>query len=209
MAQGLFRKTMVAFFAGGLVMLLLGAGILLWQKSYFDSFLRPQPPDSMPVQAVVVFAGGEERLDKGVEEANRRGAENFIFTSGRMDDIRFYILQAGGLRKSRIWINEGFTYTDGDARYAAKLLKKLKVHRAVLVTSWYHLPRSAFLLHMYLAFSGIQFDTVMADTPPDDARDQRLFQMEMVKFWGSLGRAALEAYREMSHSTPKPASATS
>ncbi len=85
MAQGFFKKIMVAFFAGVLVMLLLGAGILLWQRNYFDSFLRPQPTDSLPVQAVVVFAGGEDRLDKGVAEANRRGAEYFIFTSGRLD----------------------------------------------------------------------------------------------------------------------------
>jgi uncharacterized SAM-binding protein YcdF (DUF218 family) len=207
MAQGFFKKIMVAFFAGGLVILLLGAGILFWQKSYFDSFLRPQPLDSLPVQAVVVFAGGNDRLDKGVEEANRRGAANFIFTSGRQMEIRFEILEAGGLKNSRLWVNREVTYTDGDARYAAELLKKLKVQRALLVTSWYHLPRSAFLLRLYLAFSGIQIETVPSDAPPDDAGHQRIFQMEMVKFWGSLGRAALQAYREMSHSAPKTASA--
>jgi uncharacterized SAM-binding protein YcdF (DUF218 family) len=205
MAQGFFKKIMVAFFAGVLVMLLLGAGILLWQKTYFDSFLHPQPEDALPVQAVVVFAGGEDRLDKGVEEANRRGAAQFIFTSGRLDDVRFAILKAGGLKNSRVWVNQGFTYTDGDARYAAELLKKLKVQRAILVTSWYHLPRSAFLLHLYLAFSGIQFETITSDDPPDNARDQRIFEMELVKFWGSLGRAALHAFEEMSHPAPKPA----
>ncbi len=93
---------------------------------------------------------------------------------------------------------------DGDARYAAETLKKLKVQRAILVTSWYHLPRSAFLLRLYLAFSGIRIETATSDIPPDYARDQRIFQMELVKFWGSLGRVALHAFEEMSHPAPKP-----
>ncbi|HXL72903.1 MAG TPA: YdcF family protein [bacterium] len=205
MAQGSFKKFMVAFFAGIFLVLALGAGALFWQRSYFYSFLHPQPADSQPVQAVVVFQGDDDysRLDKGVAEANRKGAAYFIVSSGVTDDIRFEILKVGGLPKAQVWVNQQTTTTDGDARYAAELLKKLKVQKAVLITSWFHLPRSAFLLRLYLANTGIQVQPINSDDPPADARDERIFQMEMVKFWGSLGRAALFALHGISQSVPQ------
>jgi uncharacterized SAM-binding protein YcdF (DUF218 family) len=203
-ASGFFKKTILAFLAGILVMLLLAAGILFWQKSYFESFLRAQPPDSQPVQAVVVFEGDDDysRLDKGVEVANRRGADYLIVTTGKLDEVKFEILKADGLRKARLWLNQEPSTTDSDARYAAEVLKKLKVQRAVLVTSWFHLPRSNFLLRLYLAFSGIHIVPIAADSPPEDAENQRIFQMEYVKLWGSLGRAGIFAFKGISHPSP-------
>src|ERR1700722_586484 len=147
MAQGLVKKITLAFLAGILVCLLLGAGILFWQKSYYDSLLRPAPLDSRPIQAVVVFSGGLDRLEKGVAEVNQRGVTNFIISSDKINDVRFEILQDGGISPNvKLWVNEKSTTTDADARYAADILKKIKADRAVLVTSWFHLPRSAFLL---------------------------------------------------------------
>src|SRR5579863_1004426 len=154
MAPGFFKKIVLAFFAGVLVMLLLGAGILFWQKSYFDSLLHIQPQDSQPIQAVVVFEGGIDRIDKAVDEANRVRASYYIVSSGNLEDMRFNILQAGGLQSAKLYVNGQAGTTDSDARYAAGLLKQLKVRKAILVTSWFHLPRSAFLLRLYLAFSG-------------------------------------------------------
>lgn len=205
MAQGFFKKILLSFFAGILAMLLLAAGILFWQKSYFESFLQAQAPDSQPVQAVVVFEGDDDysRLDKGVEVANRRGADYLIVTTGKLDEVKFEILKADGLRKARLWLNQEPSTTDSDARYAAGVLKKLKVQKAVLVTSWFHLPRSIFLLRLYLAFSGIHVEPVAPDKPPEDAKNERIFQMEYVKFWGSLGRAGIFAFKEISHPSPK------
>jgi uncharacterized SAM-binding protein YcdF (DUF218 family) len=204
MAQGLVKKIMLAFFAGILVCLLLGAGVLLWQKSYYDSLLRPAPPDSRPIQAVVVFSGGLDRLEKGVAEVNQRGVTNLIISSAKINDVRFEILQDGGISPDvKLWVNEKSTTTDADARYAAGILKKIKADRAVLVTSWFHLPRSAFLLRLYLAFSGIQIEPISSDDPPDDAKHERVFEMEFIKLWGSLGRVAAFAFNQYVHPAPK------
>ncbi|HTC22621.1 MAG TPA: YdcF family protein [bacterium] len=204
MAQGFFKKITVAFFAGILVMLLLAGGTLLWQKSYFDSCQRLQPSDTDPAQAVVVFAGGPERLDKGVEIANRHKADYFIISNGNLDDVKFEILKAGGLSKAHLWVNQQASTTDGDARYAAALLKRFKIQRAILVTSWFHLPRSIFLLKLYTAFSGITIIPLSVDQAPDDPWDQRMYQLEFVKLWGSLGRVALHAVHAFQNHLPAP-----
>src|ERR1700722_1344678 len=113
MAQGLVKKITLAFFAGILVCLLLGAGILLWQKSYYDSMLRPTAPDSQPVQAVVVFSGGVDRLEKGVAEVNERGVSNFIISSAKISEVRYDILTDGGISPNvRLWVNEKSNTTD-------------------------------------------------------------------------------------------------
>jgi len=205
MAKLSWKRVVGAFFIGALSMVALAAGTLYWQKCFYEDCLKVLPPDSRPTEAVVVFEGGEDRLGKGVEEANSRRAAYFIVSNGRREDIQYGILRAGRLRSASLYLNEKSGTTDADARFAAELLKKFKVQRAILVTSWFHLPRSALLLKLYTVGSGTQILPVASDPAPEKPWNDKVFQIEFVKFWGSLGRAVLHAFHSSSHSTsPTP-----
>ena len=63
--------------------------------------------------------------------------------------------------------------------------------RALLVTSWYHLPRACFLARLYSVGSGIEWDYASAEPKPAGWWKRPEVRSELLRFWGSLGRVAL------------------
>ena len=63
--------------------------------------------------------------------------------------------------------------------------------RALLVTSWYHLPRAYFLTRLYSFGAGIAWDYVGAEPNPPGWWKRPEFRSELVRFWGSIGRVCL------------------
>lgn len=171
------------------------AALLFAQAVYFDRVVRRPAAFSGRTDAVVVFTGDLNRLRFAIQLARRVGARYLIVTRERMPVVNWLALEASGLPGVEVRVDEGYaTTTDSNARYAAWELKQAGIKDAVLVTSWYHMPRSYFLLRFYTVFSGIQLRYSASEAAPKAFWSHHYLQLEMFKFWGSLWRVVLHAF---------------
>ncbi|HTB35105.1 MAG TPA: hypothetical protein VK842_09600, partial [bacterium] len=67
--------------------------------------------------------------------------------------------------------------------------------RVLLITSWYHQPRSYLLLRLALAGTGVNVRLHSTEPVPDGYYATPEFRLELVKLWGSLGRWAKSILR--------------
>lgn len=139
---------------------------------------------------VVVYGGGLARVPAGFRVAHEVGARWLVF-SGSEEEIRF---EKGRLeyRMPRSWsirVVGGAYTTDQNARTVVPVLKELRIRSAVLVTSWYHMPRAYFLTRLYLLGSGITLDCGPAESVPAGWWRRAELVRELPRFWGSLFRA--------------------
>jgi uncharacterized SAM-binding protein YcdF (DUF218 family) len=177
----------------GLYLALFVLGLLAAQMIWVDACLR-QCQDKPSADAVVVFSGDDGRIRAGVRLARESGAKYLLVSREQKKLVEGIVREEGGLPGVMLFIDDSFaTSTDGNARYAAPLLKDLSVQDAALVTSWFHMPRSLFLLKLYLGTSSIRVYPYAYGVIPDQPWESPLLQVECFKFWGSILRVALHA----------------
>jgi len=142
--------------------------------------------------AVVVFGGKSDRPIRGLEIAVDMRCPYLIVSDNEFEIKRLKpkLKKAWNLK---IETDLSATTTDANARNTAVIIKKLGIKSVVLVTSWYHIPRSAILLRLYLLGSGVKVYPVAAEPPPPHFYLKGIFWLEMLKLWGSLGRAAIHS----------------
>jgi uncharacterized SAM-binding protein YcdF (DUF218 family) len=78
-----------------------------------------------------------------------------------------------------------------DAYQAAKTIKENRFRSAIVVTSSYHLPRSLFLLGVYLKISGQEVR--IQGFPAKEAQSNKNLKQygnEVFNFWGSIAEMA-------------------
>jgi hypothetical protein len=92
-----------------------------------------------------------------------------------------------------VYIDPTATTTDQNARRAAQFIRQGGYRKVVLDVSWAHVPRSLFLTRLYLMGSGVSIIPCSTKEVPSDWWHNRALRVEMVKFWGSIGRVALAA----------------
>jgi hypothetical protein len=81
--------------------------------------------------------------------------------------------------------------TDQNARRAAAFIRQGGYHRVVLDVGWFHVPRALFLTRLYLLGSGVEVVPCSIVPKPAQWWTKRLFWVELIKFWGSMGRVIL------------------
>jgi hypothetical protein len=81
--------------------------------------------------------------------------------------------------------------TDQNARHAVAFIRQGGYQRVVLDVDWFHLPRALLLTRLYLMGSGVAVIPCVKTPLPDQWWTKRLFQIELFKFWGSIGRVIL------------------
>jgi len=164
---------------------------ILAEGFWFTASLRPSAPPAT-TDAVVVFTGGPGRLESGAKWTERLGSKTLIVSRDASRYVDGIVRKAADLRGVRVIVDGDARTTDGNARFAAGELRRLGAKDAVLVTSWYHLPRAGFLLRLYLLGSGIRVYSLGAEPAPEKPWTSPTLQLEFLKFWGSLGRVALD-----------------
>ncbi len=140
--------------------------------------------------AVIVFCGEPNRVVSAFKIAQSIGCANLIIsgTQQEMDVLKPFLKNKPDIQ---IQMDYYAQTTDANARNTALIVKRLGAKSVVLVTSWYHLSRAAFLMRLYLVGSGVKVYPVAAEERPARFWDEGQFWLESVKFWGSLGRVAL------------------
>jgi len=151
--------------------------------------------------AVVVYGGDSARIPAGFRVAEKVSARWIFFSGSEEAAIREGRRRMPRGCSVRI-VGEAYT-TDQNARTVVPVLKKLKIRSAVLVTSWYHLPRAYFLTRLYLLGSGITLDMASADSVPAEWWKRPDLLREFPRFWGSLFRVGLSLFGI--HNWPRPA----
>jgi uncharacterized SAM-binding protein YcdF (DUF218 family) len=101
--------------------------------------------DSGPVKAdmIIVLGGGphEQRPERAAELFKERAAPRLIVSGAGDDEIHRQILIEAGVPAASIQVEGKSTTTRENAEFTIKLLREQKIHRAIIVTSWYHARR--------------------------------------------------------------------
>ena len=101
--------------------------------------------DSGPVSAdvIVVLGGGlHERPERAAELFRQRAAPRILITGAGDDEINRAILRGQGVPAGAIEVEGDSTTTRENAEFTLKRLRAEKVHRVILVTTWYHARRA-------------------------------------------------------------------
>jgi len=174
----------------GFLFLLLA--IFVAQVMWMDACLE-NSREKPNVDAVVVFTGEIGRIRSGARLTRETFARYLLVTRDQRRFVEGLIKRSGGLNGATLFVDETYaTTTDGNARYAAPLLRDLGVQDVLLVSDWYHLPRSRFLLRSYLGGDKIKIHTYPAHSIPERPWSYPQMQMELFKMWGSVLRVALQ-----------------
>ncbi len=142
-----------------------------------------------PADMVVVFPGGSERIQSGIEIVKGGAAPDFMVVNGTVESLR-PILQENGMPESiQVFPGGKSRSTFEDAFQAVKTIKENQLRSVILVTSSYHLPRALFLLKTYLSISGqddVQVQYYPVIQPLRFDKKVELYSNEAIKFWGSI-----------------------
>jgi uncharacterized SAM-binding protein YcdF (DUF218 family) len=136
-----FRTTLVLF---GLLLLLAVAAVVF-----------PQPflcVDSGPVKAdvIVILGGGShERPGRAAELFKEHAAPRIIISGWGDCEINRRLLLAAGVPASAIELETQSRTTRENAEFTIQLLRKEKLTRVIIVTSWYHSRRALACFRHY------------------------------------------------------------
>jgi uncharacterized SAM-binding protein YcdF (DUF218 family) len=140
-----------------LTMLLTGAAIFAVSAPLYHfragNLLAPALPPETKADAVMVFTGASERLQKGYQ-AYLQGVGEKIMVTGRdfPKDARAPMVRALSkkIRRDDIYVDLDAKNTIENAKHAAEWAKKQDVDSIVLITSEGHMPRAYFELRRLL-----------------------------------------------------------
>jgi uncharacterized SAM-binding protein YcdF (DUF218 family) len=183
---------MVRFGLSALFILSLQFGV--WYGTIRKAQVTPLPTKNIDV--VMVYTGESGRIEEGMRLAALMKPSWFFVSRTNLQEMAYHRMakELGPIRRVGDFAART---TDGNARAAAAFLKEKGARRAVLVTSWAHLPRATLLTNLYLSGSGIKVRPVPAIPPPRWFFLKGEFWWEYAKGWGSLYRVARHAIKAM------------
>ena len=98
---------------------------------------------------IVVLGGGVERPVRAAELFHAHAAPRILLTGEGDDEINRQILLAHGVPAAAIEVERQSTTTQENAAFSVKMLRAENIHRAILVTSWYHSRRALKTFQRY------------------------------------------------------------
>jgi len=133
------RKLIFRAAAGVILLLALVAAVVFF---YPEKILCV---DSGPVTAdvIVVLGGGQhERPLRAVELFRQHAAPRILITGAGDDEINRQLLLRAGVPTGAIEVENQSMTTRENVEFTLQRLRAKKVHRVILVTSWYHARRA-------------------------------------------------------------------
>jgi len=182
--------------------LLTGIAVAIACQALYFSWIVMAIRGNRPLigDAVVVYGGDPSRIPAGFRVAEEVSARWIVFSGSDDAAIREGRRRMTG--RCSVQVVGGAYTTDQNARTVVPVLKKAGVKSAILVTSWYHLPRAYFLTRLYAIGSGIEWSYASAEPVPAKWWRRPEFLREFPRFWGSLFRVGLSLVGV--HNWPRP-----
>lgn len=170
--------------------------IILLQTTYtFYTFLQYNA--IKPADAVIVFAGGSNRIETGYRIVNEGYADALIISPETPGKIAEYNKRFHLRKTANIVIEKDATSTFENALYAEKLIDAHDFRNVILVTSDWHMPRSYLIMRLLTSpsvriqrYSVIGNDESM-NSPQRLIPKWRLLMVEMLELYGTLFQAAI------------------
>jgi uncharacterized SAM-binding protein YcdF (DUF218 family) len=170
--------------------------IILLQTTYtFYTFLQYNA--IKPADAVIVFAGGSNRIETGYRIVNEGYANSLIISPETPGKIAEYNKRFNLLQTAITIIEDQAMSTFENALYTDKLVEAHNFRNVILVTSDVHMPRSYFIMRLLTSPSvRIQRYSVRAKNESMSSRQRlmqkwRLLMIEMLELYGTLFQAAI------------------
>ncbi len=114
--------------------------ILIWV--FCGGWPDPQPePLPWPPDAIIVLGGGDNARTRQAQALAEQFPQAPLVITGDGGSI-VQALRRSGIPESRIFHETKATSTIENARFTREILSKLKVTHGVIVTNWFHVPRS-------------------------------------------------------------------
>ena len=165
---------------------------LLGEVTYFyyvltkNSFLQK-------ADAIVVFAGGYERVKPAYGLANSGYAQYLIISPASENTLKAYNKKYDLSQNIKQLIEVKARTTFENALYTSKIIEEHNFDSVILITSSYHLPRSYFLLKALLTGEQVRVQPFGVQNDLEIRSDRQLSSIinrttynEMAKFWGSI-----------------------
>jgi uncharacterized SAM-binding protein YcdF (DUF218 family) len=176
--------------------LLVGLGALIAAQAIYFAVMLNGTDDVSPSEAIVVFRGTEARIAAGYNLA-RQGVAPLIMISPSSEKLRRARDRRYGLPEGVAHlIEERARTTMENAWQAARIIKERGLTSVTLVTSDYHMPRSLFLMELFLLGQRVDvrpFRVRPAGGRPPNHRVilAKLVYNEAIECWGSLAEWAV------------------
>lgn len=167
--------------------------VLLVQALVFAILIRSSLPREQAGgrDLLVVFGGDDGRVREALLLESRFHYRYMIVSDSSPRQVEAYFRAYGRPRRARVLYEPLARTTDQNARYVSGLIRRHQIRSVLLVTSWFHVPRALLLLKGYLLGQGVRISAHASDSPSPRSWILRgHFRQELVKFWGSLWRAA-------------------
>jgi uncharacterized SAM-binding protein YcdF (DUF218 family) len=117
---------------------------------YPEKFLCVDSGQVAAADVIIVLGGGNhERAGRAAELFKQHYAPRIIHTGEGDDGINRQLLREAGVPTNVIELESKSTTTRENAEFTIRLLRAEKVHRAILVTSWYHSRRALATFQHY------------------------------------------------------------
>lgn len=143
-----------------------------------------------PTDAILIFAGSRDRIEKGYQIAKQGISKNFVISPANESKLDKYRENFKPAPSVNFIIEDKARTTFENALYCSRIVQSNKFRSVTLVSSIYHLPRSYFLMKLMLFGMGVDVLPVGVsdnlDKKPIKVKVKYIYQ-EMVEFWGSLG----------------------
>jgi len=133
------RKFFFRLVAGVLLLAVVAAVVGYY---YPEKFLCVESGDVTAEVIIVVGGGNHERPGRAAELFKAHAAPRIILTGAGDDGINRQLLEGAGVPAAAITVENKSTTTFENAEFTCKWLRAQKIHRAILVTSWYHSRRA-------------------------------------------------------------------
>ncbi|MFM7179940.1 MAG: YdcF family protein [Verrucomicrobiales bacterium] len=117
----------------------------VWWGGWPDPVQGPLFADA---DALVILGGGDQvRWARGVEMAKRYPGIPVVVTGDENHIVGY--LEKHGIPKERVLHEKAATSTVENARFTIPMLDKIGAKRVILVTNWFHVPRSLAIFRKY------------------------------------------------------------
>lgn len=149
-----------------LIILLLFSAVVVTFIILGRSYLVVEP-DAKPSEAIYVLAGGDERLERGLELYEEQYANRLILSDGEADpELEAKALEAG-VHPSSIVNGRHVESTWEEAKVAEALVEEEGIDTLIVVTSDFHTRRVKMTFDKILEEEGTEISYAVADTSFD------------------------------------------
>ena len=146
---------------------------------------------------IVVFEGEYHRVEPAYNLVDQAFAPNLLISPGTERKLEIYEKRFRPTQPYNRVMEEQSRTTLENAVHTGDLIKENRFESAILVTSWYHMPRSYLLLRATISGAGVKIQKHPVATGKLNRSNWyrhslgwKMLYNEMVKLWGSLAELA-------------------